>query len=167
MFLISSKKKTTFFYFKRSNNTNSNTSINSLTTSFTEKTNQNYLGVSLSGLTIFKTSKFEDQHKQQFQSEFYKWQQIEKLVCERKKISIQLRSNIDEQQSKRSNSNKHSRILVNINSEKKTKSVVKLSQSLSRFALAIEQRSLNKINSPTTLFEAYSDVEDGELKFHS
>ena len=55
------------------------------------------------------------------------------------------------------------RISVNINSEKKSKSIVKLSQSLSRFAMAIEQRSLNKINIPTTLFEAYSDVEDGEF----
>ena len=151
--------------FTQQRGTNStNTSINSLSASYSEKSNQNYMGISLLGLTIFKTVKFEDQQKHQF-NEFYKWQQIEKLVCERKKVSIQLRSTIEQQQQqfKRSNA-KHLRISLNFNSEKKAKSIVKLAQSLSRFAMAIEQRSLNKINVPTTLFEAYSDAEDGKFK---
>ena len=141
-----------------------NTSSASLSVSFSEKVNQNYIGISLSGLTIFKFTNFEDQQqqKQHYNSDFYKWQQIEKLVCQRKKILIQLRSTIEQQSSKRSNI-KHLKIYLNLNSEKKAKSIVKLSQSLSRFALAIEQRSLNKINIPTTLFEAYSDFEDGKL----
>ncbi len=110
---------------------------------------QNYLGLSLHGITVFKHL-FNTVNKEE-KALFYTWNQIEKLSIEKKKVCIHLRDTSSKpvfnqpRQAKSSQPRSGNRVLINVNSEKKAKSILNLSQSLLRHHDAIQQRQTSKI----------------------
>jgi hypothetical protein len=133
--------------------------------------NQNYLGLSLYGITVFKNL-FNTMNKEE-KSLIYTWDQVEKLSVDKKKICIELRSirnknNVYYTQQKPNgkqtrSSSIQNKVWLNVNSEKKSKAILNLSKLLLRHYDAIQQRQTSKIsNFQATMFETYSNSDYGK-----